>query len=328
MSFTVSSPPAATMRAARSLAVVGTKAVSNSARGEETRPQQSRKPHGGTALPPGPKPRHEARVLRLFDFDVVDTTLSTAAAWLVTQAQARISTRVAFVNAHCINVSYRDATYRRALASADCLLADGSGMAIAARAHATELSDNVNGTDLFPVLCARAAAAGVGIFLLGGQDGIAERAGTRMQREYPDLNICGSNHGYIRDAEAEARVIDAINASGAQILLVGLGVPMQDVWLQRNRHRLAPSVIIGVGGLFDYYSDRIPRAPAALRAVGLEWCWRLAIEPRRLARRYLLGNIEFLSRLARLRLAAAIQPAVPTDDAADAARPVHALRAA
>lgn len=83
---------------------------------------------------------------------------------------------------------------------------------------------------------------------------------------------------------------------------MGFGLPLQELWIARNRHRLQPPVIIGVGGLFDYYSGRIPRAPQHLRRLGLEWAWRLAMEPRRLAGRYLLGNLEFLVRLAIRRL--------------------------
>lgn len=264
------------------------------------------------SLPTDTVPGSEGRTLRLFELDVFDTSLAAAASWLVTRALERASTRVAFVNAHCINVSYRDAGYRHALATCDRLFADGSGLAIAARAHGEPLCDNVNGTDLFPVLCARAAAAGVGLFLFGGRPGVAEGAAGRMLREHPGLTISGCHHGYLCSADDEDRLIAEINASGAQILLVGLGVPVQDVWLERVRERLAPAVIVGVGGLFDYFSDRIPRAPRTLRALGLEWCWRLAMEPRRLARRYLAGNVEFLVRLVRLRLAASIAPTPPS----------------
>lgn len=123
-----------------------------------------------------------------------------------------------------------------------------------------------------------------------------------MQREVPGLVVSGSHHGYIDGAEHEARIVDAINASGAGILLVALGVPMQELWMARNRGRLTVPVVIGVGGLFDYYSGRIARAPLVLRKAGLEWAWRLAQEPRRLARRYLAGNAEFLARLAYERL--------------------------
>lgn len=238
------------------------------------------------------------RVLRLFGADIVDTRLADAAAWMILRARHRLPTTIAFLNAHCVNVLYHNPSYRAAVNSMTRLFADGIGMRIAARAGGNTLADNVNGTDLFPVLCHQASEAGVSLYLLGGETGIAAAAGERMRGALPDLTIAGSHHGFISAADEEARVIAEINASGAGILLVGMGVPAQEAWIARNRSRLDVPVVIGVGGLFDYYSGRIPRAPLMLRKMGLEWAWRLALEPRRLARRYLLGNVEFLARLA------------------------------
>jgi exopolysaccharide biosynthesis WecB/TagA/CpsF family protein len=249
-----------------------------------------------------PADETSGRFVRLFDIDIYDTTLEAAAEWIARRAQAREATRISFVNAHCVNIMYRNQTYRRAVESSDRVFADGSGMAIAARSAGVALLDNVNGTDLFPVLCSRAARAGVSIFLFGGKQGIADRAATRVSDMVPSLAIAGTHHGYIQREQDES-IIEMINASGAEILLVGLGVPEQELWIARHSHRLAPAVIVGVGGLFDYYSGRIARAPRIMRATGTEWVWRLAKEPRRLARRYLLGNITFLARLAFLRVA-------------------------
>lgn len=242
------------------------------------------------------------RFVELFGVGIADTKLEDAAAWIVRRAQHRLQSSVAFLNAHCVNTLYRDEIYKRALAGMDRVFADGSGMRLAARASGIALQDNVNGTDLFPVLCRKAAAAGTGLYLLGARPGIAAAAGQQMQAVNPGLRIAGTRDGYFQGEAGEARVIDDINASGADIVLVAMGVPTQEVWIARNRHLLAAPVVIGVGGLFDYYSGRIPRAPMALRRMGLEWAWRLAQEPRRLARRYLLGNIEFMARVAWQRL--------------------------
>lgn len=244
------------------------------------------------------------RTVGLFGLNIHDTYLADAATWIVERATSRAPTQVAFVNAHCINVMCRDSAYRAALEGCDRIFADGSGMALAARAAGIQLRDNVNGTDLFPVLCRAASMQGANLYLFGGMPGVADSAAARMLVEVPDLDIAGTSHGFMRRRGDEERAIERINASGAQIVLVGLGVPAQELWIARNRHRLDAPVVIGVGGLFDYYSDRIPRAPRIVRAVGCEWAWRLAQEPRRLARRYLLGNVEFLMRVARLRLLA------------------------
>ena len=235
----------------------------------------------------------ETPTTRLFGFDLVVSSRAFVARELVAMAAAGERATVQFINAHCINVARHDVDYRRALKRADHLLPDGSGITIAARLAGTSLGENLNGTDLFPEICREAAARGQSIYLLGGKPGIASAAAREMCSRYPGLRIAGTRCGYWHPAE-EAAVIDAINASGAAIVLVGRGVPVQEIWIDRVRESLAARIVMGVGGLFDYYSGAIPRAPAPIRAVGCEWAWRLAQEPRRLFARYVLGNPRFL----------------------------------
>lgn len=237
------------------------------------------------------------RVISLFGLDVMDTTVDEAARWIVECALAGERRQVSFLNADCVNIMHRNPAYQEALEKSDRIFADGIGVRLAARLAGYSLKDNVNGTDLFPVLCRHAARSGAGVFLFGAREGRAEAAGENMRRANPGLTIAGCHHGYIKDAEAEAQVIDAINQSGADILLVALGAPSQELWIARNREKLRPAVILGVGGLFDYYSGSVARAPMLIRKLSMEWVWRLAMEPRRLARRYIIGNAEFLMRV-------------------------------
>lgn len=237
------------------------------------------------------------RIISLFGLDVMDTTIDGAARWIIACAQAGQRQQISFLNADCVNIMHRSPAYQEALENSNRIFADGIGVRLAARLAGYSLKDNVNGTDLFPVLCRHAARADVGVFLFGARKGRAEAAGENMQRANPGLTIAGCHHGYIKDGEAEAQVIDAINESGADILFVALGAPSQELWIARNRSKLRPAVILGVGGLFDYYSGNVARAPLLVRKLSMEWVWRLAMEPRRLARRYLLGNAEFLLRV-------------------------------
>ena len=241
-----------------------------------------------------------SRTIDLFGLELTDTTIEQAATWIIARAQHAISTQISFLNADCVNIMHRDPAYREALEHSDRILADGIGVRLSARLAGHRLHDNVNGTDLFPVLCRHAAGAGVPIYLFGARPGRAKTAGDRMRQANPHLSIAGSHHGYINGPEDEARQIEDINASGASVLLVALGAPSQELWIARNRHRLKPAVVLGVGGLFDYYSGSVPRAPRALRRMGMEWAWRLALEPKRLARRYIIGNVEFLARVCHL----------------------------
>jgi N-acetylglucosaminyldiphosphoundecaprenol N-acetyl-beta-D-mannosaminyltransferase len=205
---------------------------------------------------------------------------------------------LAFVNPDCLNIAYAHDRYRAVLQQAARVLPDGIGLKIGCRMRGLGLAANVNGTDLFPRLCERAARDGFSLFLLGARPGIADLVAENMQARYPGLIIAGVQHGYFSPAE-ESEVITRINDSKAGVLLVAFGVPRQELWLAEHHDQLLPPVRMGVGGLFDFYSGRIPRAPLWLREIGLEWVWRLIQEPGRMWRRYLLGNPLFLYRVWR-----------------------------
>ncbi|WP_321300088.1 WecB/TagA/CpsF family glycosyltransferase [uncultured Sphaerochaeta sp.] len=206
-----------------------------------------------------------------------------------------------FVNAHCINVAAKDAEYHAILANADALFADGSGIRLAGSTLGCPIVDNVNGTDLFPLLCSRFAKTGKRMFLLGSAPGVAEKA-ARWAEEYTGSSIiAGTYHGYFKSGE-ESSVIEAINASGAELLLVALGVPRQEKWIASVRSLLQVPLCMGVGALFDFYSGTVSRAPLWMRKIGLEWVWRLLLEPGRMWRRYIVGNVVFIVRLMKLRI--------------------------
>lgn len=235
---------------------------------------------------------------RVFGLTFMDTSLELAADQLVCWARSACRIRVAFINAHSLNVSVDDPGLRHALLDADILFADGAGMLLASLMQGRRLRYNVNGTDLFPHLADRAATAGVSIALLGGAPGVADRAVQSLHRTNPDLHVAYSHDGYF-DGSADAAIVDAINASGATILLVAMGVPLQEQWIREHDAQLETPVVIGVGALFDFVSGGVPRAPSLLRRLKCEWLYRLAIEPRRLFRRYILGNPVFVMRALR-----------------------------
>jgi len=236
-----------------------------------------------------------ARRVWLFGLPLVDAGAEETAAALAEAAVLGRPQRVAFVNAHCINVRSADPAYAAALASADLLLPDGSGMNLAARLTGQRFTANLNGTDLFPLLCAQMAARGQSLYLLGGQPGVAAAVAEGALARHPGLRIAGSRDGYFTQAETEA-VLAGIRAARPDCLLVAFGVPKQDVWLARHAAALQVPLMLGVGGLFDFMAKRIPRAPRWLRALGLEWSYRLLQEPKRMARRYLLGNPIFVAQ--------------------------------
>jgi N-acetylglucosaminyldiphosphoundecaprenol N-acetyl-beta-D-mannosaminyltransferase len=205
--------------------------------------------------------------------------------------------QVSFLNAHCVNVAQSDPVYRQALLASHLVLPDGVGVKLALGRQGRRMKSNLNGTDLFPKLCQELSERGGSrMFLLGGQPGVAEGVARWVAQHGPGVEVVGTQHGFFHDDQA---VLQQIRESGANLVLVALGVPLQETWVARHLQHL-DSVVLCVGGLFDFFSGRQKRAPLWVRRLSLEWAYRLWREPGRMWRRYLVGNLVFLSRLARL----------------------------
>jgi N-acetylglucosaminyldiphosphoundecaprenol N-acetyl-beta-D-mannosaminyltransferase len=249
---------------------------------------------------PSPREISEGR-LRVGDVFFDNVNMAQALDRIGAMLDGSSSQQVSFVNPACVNIAARDRGYRRILARAALVLPDGIGIKIAADLLGVGLKQNVNGTDLFPRLCQMLEARSASLFLLGGQPGIAEKVAAVIQESWPRLHVAGLRNGYF-DTSQEGEVAAQITASGADVLLVARGVPMQDIFIDRHLHQLGVKVAFGVGGLFDFVSGRINRAPAWMRDSGLEWIYRLLQEPSRMWRRYLVGNFTFLGRILLQRI--------------------------
>jgi N-acetylglucosaminyldiphosphoundecaprenol N-acetyl-beta-D-mannosaminyltransferase len=177
----------------------------------------------------------------------------------------------------------RDPRLREVYRRADLVTADGAGIVWASRRLAAPLPERVAGIDLIEAYCGRAAGRDDRLFLLGAAPGVADAAARRLRRRFPGLNVVGTHHGYFSSNE-ESYVVREIERARPDVLLVGLGVPKQELWMFRNHTRARVPVMIGVGGSFDVLSGRLPRAPRLWQRIGLEWLWRALREPRRLWR--------------------------------------------
>lgn len=236
----------------------------------------------------------KTKSLSLFGLHVKNTTMAEAVDW-ITRTQADNPQIGFFVNVHSINLSISDPTFFNQLSNANALFADGSGMRLAARKAGFQLNGNNNGTDMLPYLCKSCVKSKQSIYFFGAAPGIAEQAARKLCKKYPGLKIAGTEHGYNEGKHTE-QIIESINNSGCDILLVAMGSPLQEEWLLKHKEKLHCKTALAVGGLFDFYSGNISRSPLWLREIGMEWLWRLLQEPRNKFNRYVIGNPIFLYR--------------------------------
>jgi N-acetylglucosaminyldiphosphoundecaprenol N-acetyl-beta-D-mannosaminyltransferase len=203
-------------------------------------------------------------------------------------------------NAHLLNLCCGDKGLRAFLNGADVVFCDGFGVKLAARLLGRSIPERITYADWIWRLAALAEREGFSLYFLGARPGAARRAAERLKRRHPGLNIVGVHHGHFDRTpggpENEA-VLRGINAAAPDILLVGMGMPLQERWLMQNWDRVDAAVALTGGAVFDYVSGGLRRGPRLLVDNGFEWLARLAIEPRRLWRRYLLGNPLFLLRV-------------------------------
>ena len=223
--------------------------------------------------------------IKFLGVSIDNLTMAEASDQIVRLAQGTEPSQICFVNADCVNIACSDKVYRATLSKAKLVLADGIGIRLAGSILDQNVRENVNGTDMLPYLCAAAEEAGLGLYLFGGKPGVPEDTAKWIAEHYPRLKISGTSHGYFSSPQEEASIIEDINSSGAHIVLVALGAPRQDKWIAEHKDQIKAKVLIGVGGLFDFYSGRIPRAPVWMRELGMEWFYRFYCEPRRMWRR-------------------------------------------
>lgn len=206
-----------------------------------------------------------------------------------------------FLNAHCFNIAQKNHAYFNAIHHADLLLNDGIGVRIASWFAGITFPENLNGTDLIPKILELAARQNCPIFFLGGAQGIAAKAASEVTKKIPGLIVAGTHHGYFQQQDSDA-LVRQINESGAEILILGMGVPRQELWAYKQIGKLTGVRIILAGGaILDFLSGTIKRAPLWMRKLYLEWLYRLLLEPGRMWKRYLLGGGQFLFFLISLR---------------------------
>jgi N-acetylglucosaminyldiphosphoundecaprenol N-acetyl-beta-D-mannosaminyltransferase len=218
--------------------------------------------------------------------------LSIVASYL-SNPNGRLSRKVFFTNVHTIHLTREDKELQWCINEADLVLPDGSGLNIAGKVLGHPILENLNGTDFIPKVLTGAEQRGWTVYLFGAKPHIVEQCRSRLQRDFPKLQIIGHHHGHIHESD-ESRVIADINTKRPNILLVALGSPLQEKWIARNASNLTVGVCFAVGGLFDFLSGEFQRAPVWIRRVGAESLYRFTQDPRSKWRRIFVEQPLFL----------------------------------
>jgi N-acetylglucosaminyldiphosphoundecaprenol N-acetyl-beta-D-mannosaminyltransferase len=232
----------------------------------------------------------------------------------------RASHMVITANAHHLCMMSRDTELARACREGHLVLADGMSVVWALRISGQPVPERVAGVDLMARLLAEAGKHGLRVYFLGARREVTAALAKRSRAMHPGLEIAGFRDGYFGPDDHQA-IIDEIRASGAHMLFVGMPTPFKETWCKRHLQRLEVPVIVGVGGSFDVLAGFIKRAPRRVRSLGLEWLWRLLMEPRKLWKRYLTTNSEFIWLAGREIVARRLGSRRPHNAATDAGEP-------
>ncbi len=226
-------------------------------------------------------------------------TLSEIAEEILDYAISGKAKFITYLNAHCVNTALSDNEYKRILQKADLVYAGGQGVVWAARFLGTPLPERVNILDFFDRLVPELKDRKITIYLLGGKEGTVKKTEEALKSE--GLRIVGSRDGFFTKSE-ERELIQEINSLKPNILMVGMGVPKQEKWIDNNINTLNVNLCWAVGAAFDWLSGQRKRAPRWMIESGLEWLHRLWQQPKRLGKRYLLGNLIFIRHVLKYKL--------------------------
>jgi N-acetylglucosaminyldiphosphoundecaprenol N-acetyl-beta-D-mannosaminyltransferase len=230
-----------------------------------------------------------------FDSVTFDQAVERVIQWCRNATRSRT---VMTMNAGLLVAMREDAALAAACRAGDLIVPDGVPVVWASSLMKAPLTARVAGVDLMEALLRRGAQEGLRVFFLGAKEEVVAALVGLCQRDYPGLTVAGYRNGYFGAAD-HPEVIEQIRRSGADMLFIGMPSPFKEVFAQQHRDAFNVAVIMGVGGSFDVLAGFIKRAPAAWQRVGMEWSWRLLMEPRKLWRRYLVTNTLFIARVAR-----------------------------
>jgi N-acetylglucosaminyldiphosphoundecaprenol N-acetyl-beta-D-mannosaminyltransferase len=219
--------------------------------------------------------------------------------WTIDRMERGVGTRVVTMNAEIVMEANKQPQLAQILQKADLVTPDGAGLVMALKLHGIQQA-RCAGIEFGEVLLEVAATENYRVFFYGGKPGVADRAAEKMQAKFPNLNIVGIYDGYI-DSQAQIAMTEQLSIDRPKIILVALGVPRQELWIDRHFHLCPDAIWVGVGGSFDVWSGVKNRAPMLFRKLNLEWLYRFGQEPSRWRRMLALPQFALLALGERIR---------------------------
>ncbi len=190
-------------------------------------------------------------------------------------------------NSEIVMKAQEDSEFKEVLNAGDLVIPDGIGVILASKIHHLELQERIAGIEMMTRILEYCNLAGKSIYLFGGKPGVAEAAAGKIKKQYSNLNIAGFRDGFFTDQESP-KILDGVNEVKPDVLFVALGAPKQEKWIYKNRKLLNTKVAMGVGGAFDVFAGTAKRAPVIFQKLGLEWFYRLLMQPSRIGRMMVL----------------------------------------
>lgn len=223
-------------------------------------------------------------MFKVFSIPIQDATKDSVLKLISDAIKSKSQIHIATVNNEILLESRRNFEFRSVLRKSFCI-ADSTGVVWAVKHLFKKKIERIAGADIFMDICEKAAQNGWNVFLLGGDPNVAHVAKSKLTDQFPSLKIVGTIDGVRIDPRTENLLhITKIKKSGAHIVMVALGAPKQELWIAQNMKRTKSNVFIGIGGTLDFVSGNIPRAPISMRKMGLEWLFRLFVQPNRIKR--------------------------------------------
>ena len=210
------------------------------------------------------------------------------------------------INAHSFNLALENSDFKKALLSSNVLLPDGVGIILAELFINYRKIKKIAGEDIFKFEMQRLNACSGNCFFLGSSEDVLNKMVKRAGIDYPNIEIATysppyKTHFSTQDTE---KMLDEVNASYSNVVFVGMTAPKQELWAHQNFNKINANRVICIGAVFDFYAETIKRAPKWMIFLGLEWIYRLLREPKRMWRRYLIGNVRFLIEIFRAKIIA------------------------